>query len=692
MGTMLYYPSSFLQLTNQTSMDEHDYSINNSSLNLFIFATVWFILILTTVCGSIGNLLVLYVYINRDDNKTCSFFIKMLAVVDFIICSVLVPLELYQTTTGIRNEFLCKFYGFLHTHVLYSTFLITTIAFDRYFCICWPLYKIITIRRARIIVLLCGLLSSLLALIPMSEYSTTEHILHLHNNHSNELFVGNSQEDLSIVYAHVEHISTSVDKLPFTIGNLTHVKCSPKFSLHLNLSRFFIAYRIFHSTLFAICIIIVVILYLFIYNAIYQRRRTRTKRISTYQKILQSYFINNSQNRSHTHRNSLLACLCCCCCQDVHVQTVNQSFDEDDEEHRPKHSLRQQSLMRNKPEHIILEIHGARGKRYSAVSMTSMTYLTSGVWDDTSSANLVRSRVNSIAANTYCGTEHSLTDRSLAVTEDLLDHTAKPSQLRPPHSTYLTVPGKPMIPLVHANETSNKDNHMNENESSGNISPSVSLLHPTVTRKSSHSPSTRSQHQHPSDSSVIPRKIRLSSFSSLSSLSLRIPLNKSEINKFCFSVTSSGTTDHCIIEDLPSVNHSLGSPSHHQLNIHFNNHHSLSSDPRRQSNTSIRHGSTFDLNCKEIFERQQKQERSANIRTTLTLFIVTATFILIYSPSIIITLFNIKPNLFREPLFLLYYINSACNPLIYSFFNINFRNDIRRIYECQKRVYLARQC
>ncbi|CAF0896759.1 unnamed protein product [Adineta ricciae] len=665
MGTMLYYPSSFLQLTNQTSMDEQDYSINNSSLNLFIFAIVWFILIGTIVCGSIGNLLVLYVYINRNDNKTCSFFIKMLAVVDFIICSVLVPLELYQTTTGIRNEFLCKFYGFLHTHVLYSTFLITTIAFDRYFCICWPLYKIITIRRARIIVLLCGFLSSLLALIPMSEYSTTEHILHLHSNHSNELFVGNSHEDLSTVYAHVEHINTNVDKLPFTIGNLTHVKCSPKFSLHLNLSKFFTIYRIFHSTLFAICIIIVVILYLFIYNAIYQRRRTRTKKISTYQKILQSYFINNRQNRSHTHRHSFLACLCCCC-QDVHLQTVNRSFDEDDEEHRTNHSLRTQSLMRKNPEHIILEIHGARGKRYSAVSMTSMTYLTSGIWDDASSANLVRSRVNSIAANTYCGTEHSLTDRSLAVTEDSLDHTAKPSQLRLAHSTYLTVPGKPMIPLVYANETSNKDDHMNENKSSGNISPSVSLLHPTVTRKSSHSPSIRSQHEHPSDSSVIPRKVSF--------------------------LTSSGTTDRSIIEDLPSVNQSLGSPSHHQLSVHFNNHHSVSPDLRRQSNTSIRHGSTFDLNCKEIFERQQKQERSANIRTTLTLFIVTATFILIYLPSIIITLFNIKPNLFREPLFLLYYINSACNPLIYSFFNINFRNDIRRIYECQKRVYLARQC
>lgn len=68
-------------------------------------------------------------------------------------------------TIGIRNEFFCKFYGFLSTHVLYSTLLITTIAFDRYFCICWPLYKIITIHRAHAIVIICGLLSSLLGIL-----------------------------------------------------------------------------------------------------------------------------------------------------------------------------------------------------------------------------------------------------------------------------------------------------------------------------------------------------------------------------------------------------------------------------------------------------------------------------------------------------------------------------------------------
>ena len=69
--------------------------------------------------------------------------------------------------------------------------------------------------------------------------------------------------------------------------------------------------------------------------------------------------------------------------------------------------------------------------------------------------------------------------------------------------------------------------------------------------------------------------------------------------------------------------------------------------------------STFDSETQQIFERQQRQERRANIRTTLTLFIVTATFILMYLPSIVLILFDLKPHAFRELFFLLYYVNSA---------------------------------
>jgi hypothetical protein len=165
---------------------------------------------------------------------------------------------------------------------------------------------------------------------------------------------------------------------------------------------------------------------------------------------------------------------------------------------------------------------------------------------------------------------------------------------------------------------------------------------------------------------------------------------------FLSIVTSAGATvDRRIGEDPPSTyqRSSLAPPGlpstpnqsqQHQLTVHMNNQQrSLSttssidnsrSSIRNFSISSGRRPSTFDCETQRILERQQTQERLANIRTTFTLFVVTATFILMYLPSIIHTLFNIKPHNFREVLFLLYYINSAVCINIFSFFLLLIRS------------------
>ncbi|CAF0950336.1 unnamed protein product [Rotaria sordida] len=740
MDTTSYYEiiqsSLTSHISNETSMNyASQIHLNNlnHSIHLFILIALWIVLLVTIIFGTIGNILVLYVYINRKDNKTSTFFIKMLAVVDLIICLILAPLELYQITTGIRNEFLCKFYGFLSTHVLYSTLLITTIAFDRYFCICWPLYKIITIRRAHVIVIICGILSSLLAIIPMTEYSTIEHVFQIHNNHSERFSIKSSDDDDLIIYKHVEHIKKSDATVPFIPSNLTNVNCSPKSNLHLGSTKFLDAYRMFHSTLFAICILLVLILYAFIYNAVYQRRVTRTRKLSAYRRIIRSYLMNNETENTETrstknsrrhhrryhneHSPSTLTLICCYCCKTSNEYIHDMQRPSELALHEPLNQRRQQlhhrhihdepsSIITNQNKcrpQVVLEINGARGKRYSAISMTSMTYLTSGIWDETTSTNLIRSRINSIAATTYCGTEQSSTSRPSTSTEDSFEQATKlltinnAFQLRPmtpSNSTYLTVPGQqttttPML-SSSSGEIVQKDNQLNENELQRSVSQCTNLPHSSIVRKPSNTLSIRQQ-QRLSDVSVHQRKVSF--------------------------MTSAGIADQCISEDPPntyqrsnlappnsslSVNQSQQQQQQqqHQLTVHINNDRSLSTvssiDPgdssmRNLSISSTRRPSTFDGETQRVLERQQTQERLANIRTTFTLFIVTATFILMYLPSLIHTLFKIEPHNFREILFILYYINSACNPLIYSFFNVNFRNDIRRIYECQKREYFARQ-
>ncbi|CAF1588262.1 unnamed protein product [Didymodactylos carnosus] len=73
----------------------------DTHLYILVSVCIWTVLMSTIVFGSVGNILVLYIYSNRKDNKTCTLFIKVLAVVDLTICILIAPLELYQTTQGI---------------------------------------------------------------------------------------------------------------------------------------------------------------------------------------------------------------------------------------------------------------------------------------------------------------------------------------------------------------------------------------------------------------------------------------------------------------------------------------------------------------------------------------------------------------------------------------------------------------
>jgi len=318
----------------------------------------------------------------------------------------------------------------------------------------------------------------------------------------------------------------------------------------------------FHSTLFALCILLVLILYAFIYNAVYQRRVTRTRKLSAYRRIIRSYLMNNETEHTETqssknvhhhhhynhnhrhHRNehspSTLTLICCFCCKttDEYIHELQRPSEAalheplNERRRQPHHHIQDEpsSMIteqnKSKPK-VVLEVNGARGKRYSAISMTSMTYLTSGVWDDTSSTSLIRSRINSIAATTYCGTEHSSTSRPSTSTEDSFEQTSKLLtlnntllQLRPmtppPNSTHLTVPGQQTTTSTatsspSSDEGTNKDNSINENELPRSVSQSANLLHPSIVRKTSNTLSTRQQ-QRPSDASVHQRKVSFSMY------------------------------------------------------------------------------------------------------------------------------------------------------------------------------------
>lgn len=284
---------------------------------------------------------------------------------------------------------------------------------------------------------------------------------------------------------------------------------------------------------------LVLILYAFIYKAVYQRRVNRAKKLSTYQKVLQSYLLD-SDGDDPSRKRSPFCLFCCYCCPKFYSQrSLSQSIHHQTfHPHRrlQDHSHDDMSSKRNPAEHIVLELNGARGKRYSAISMTSMTYLTSGVWDDPTSSTLLRSRINSITATTFCGTEQSSSpSRPSTSTEDssesnhrsLTSHP-KSLHLKLPNlsnATHLTVPGQCISPSTPS-ENSLKDHSCSDSESICNLpppSPTVTtphLLHPSIIQKPSLNSSQRNTSR-TSDGSIHQRKV---SFSTISLFSLSLSL------------------------------------------------------------------------------------------------------------------------------------------------------------------------
>ena len=132
--------------------------------------------------GFIGNTIVIVVYATKHDRLTSTVFILALAMVDSFACVCLMPLTMYIESVEwrIQSEFLCKFYYVINnSFVPFSSLLISGIAFDRYFAICHPFSKIITVARAKQIivimltlVLLLGGVSSMTIVVKQNNSTT----------------------------------------------------------------------------------------------------------------------------------------------------------------------------------------------------------------------------------------------------------------------------------------------------------------------------------------------------------------------------------------------------------------------------------------------------------------------------------------------------------------------------------------
>ncbi|VDK32038.1 unnamed protein product [Taenia asiatica] len=217
--------------------------------------------------GCIGNTIVIVIYSTKHDRLTSTVFILALAMVDSFACVCLMPLTIYIESVEwrIESEFLCKFYYVINNSLIpFSSLLISGIAFDRYFAICHPFSKIITVSRAKQIIivmlslaLLLGGVSSMtivVKLIPTGNTSAPEY-------ECTETRMLNTTETQMAIY---------------------HIVQGSQFSSYV------------------LCILSVVILYILIFRSVLIMRERRTRLIGNKLRKLPQFSENaNSKNAAN---------------------------------------------------------------------------------------------------------------------------------------------------------------------------------------------------------------------------------------------------------------------------------------------------------------------------------------------------------------------------------------------------------
>ena len=231
-----------------------------------------------SIVGIIGNLLVAIVYWRKKDKQTSTFFILVLALSDLAVCSILVPLTAYMEIIlfDTKSRMLCKLYFFLTTTVVpNSSLIMSAIALDRYFCICMVNRVIMTLPRAKNLVLILFITSGLLGVIPALssvvkiDYQQEQESYQSAPRINNNLSTATSPSSLD------QLISSNFTQIP---PHLTHVCTIDTNAEYTRFGALIWPFKLFYDLMYACSVLIITILYILIYKEIYIRRRIKRNR------------------------------------------------------------------------------------------------------------------------------------------------------------------------------------------------------------------------------------------------------------------------------------------------------------------------------------------------------------------------------------------------------------------------------
>jgi len=238
-----------------------------------VTAVIVTMLVVFSVFGSAGNALVLYVFSTAKDDLVSTLFIIVLAVVDFSTCLVIIPFTIvvHLVSYQIRFDLFCKLYQFLITsNIPFSALIMTAIAVDRYFCICHPFARLLTLRRARVVVLVLAAFASLLGIIGALTHSV----------YQRDSVTTNITENNTVTQPPVTLPVAWLNQSGMVDGKTVYTGYCVPTDLILS-TGFALAFQRCYTSIFVVCLGIVVVLYFLIYRSVLRQRHKRQKMKAT---------------------------------------------------------------------------------------------------------------------------------------------------------------------------------------------------------------------------------------------------------------------------------------------------------------------------------------------------------------------------------------------------------------------------
>lgn len=245
----------------------------NQKITVYVMQSIF------SVIGTIGNSLVLYIYLRKKDKSTSSIFILALAGADFFTCLVIVPFNIITLYLDYKHgyDLMCRLYMFLITGgVPFATLIMVAIAFDRYFCICHPFLHVITIFRAKLIILILLSFAGILGIMVALMYGINDIISDPSSQSNNSCYSNTSSSYQQVTCNSTIYNANMSSNLSDDLINHSYGMCSPNYDIFNE--DFVLLFSKIHAVLYLLMFIFVVVLYSLIYREIHVRRARKAKR------------------------------------------------------------------------------------------------------------------------------------------------------------------------------------------------------------------------------------------------------------------------------------------------------------------------------------------------------------------------------------------------------------------------------